>query len=773
MPLEARRVRVHGTVQGVGFRPFVYRLALAHDLRGWVLNGAAGVEAHLEGSPDALEAFLMALEQDIPPAAHIESLKVEAVPVEGFPTFTIRQSQRQEKPTVRVSPELAVCEDCLHELFNPDDRRFGYPFINCTNCGPRYSIILGLPYDRERTTMRDWPMCPNCEREYRDPTNRRFHAQPTACPVCGPHLRLAIQELQVEEPAGSSRVVRGDDAAIRESVRLLQGGHILAVKGIGGYHLVCDARNEGAVQALRERKFRKEKPFALMARDLETVHELVELTPESVSLLTSSARPIVLAPARISLPGVAPDHTELGVMLPYTPLHHLLFWRGAPDVLVMTSANRSNEPIAYLDEDALERLSGIADAFLIGERPIARRVDDSVMRVSHAFGSMMLRRSRGFSPGVVAHLPARQPILAVGSDLKNTIAIVVDGQVIVSQHLGDLEDHATLTAFAETVHDLCAMHDIRPEACLVAHDAHPGYHSTAFALEWPAQARVAVQHHRAHIASVLAERTLAEQTLTDQHALEARVLGVALDGTGFGDDNTIWGGEFFVGSLHDGFERVAHLEYAHLPGGDAAARFPVQAAAGFLAKLETPDLTAPPFHFPQRYLTALELVRHELRVYPTSSVGRLFDTVAALCGFTREITFEGQAAIWLEQRSRRSITVPAYRFPFNGRTLEHATALEQIIHDRRRGRDVQEIALAFHTGLAAGVAQAALGICEQYALNTVVLSGGVMQNALLLRLLSDQLGTAGKTIWVNQRVPVNDGGISLGQAVLCAFQTKH
>ena len=754
-------MRVRGTVQGVGFRPFVYRLALAHDVRGWVLNGSAGVEAHLEGSPDALKSFLVALERDIPPAAHIESLEVEAVPVEGFPSFTIRQSQRQEKPTVRVSADLPVCDDCLQELFDPHNRRYGYPFINCTNCGPRYSIILGLPYDRERTTMLDWPMCPDCEREYRDPINRRFHAQPTACPVCGPHLKLEVQE-----PTGSQRVVRGDDTAILESVRLLHGGNIVAVKGIGGYHLVCDARNERAVQALRERKFRKEKPFALMARDLGTAHALIELTPESAALLTSSARPIVLAPARVSLPGVAPDHTELGVMLPYTPLHHLLFSHGAPDVLVMTSANRSNEPIAYRDEDALERLSGIADAFLIGERPIARRVDDSVVRVSHVFGPMMLRRSRGFSPGVVAHVPARQPILAVGGDLKNTVSIVVDGQVIVSQHLGDLEDHATLMAFTETVHDLCAMHDIRPEDCLVAHDAHPGYHSTVFALEWPTRARVAVQHHHAHVASVLAERTL-----IDPHALETRVLGIALDGTGYGDDDAIWGGEFFVGSLRDGFERVAHLEYASLPGGDAAARFPVQAAAGFLAKLETPDLTAPPFHFPRRYLTALELVRGNLHVYPTSSVGRLFDTVAALCGFTRGITFEGQAAIWLEQLARRSSAVPSYRFPFNGRTLGHAPALEQIIHDVRRGRNVQEIALAFHTGLAAGVAPAAIEICEQHAVNTVVLSGGVMQNALLLGLLSDQLGVAGKTVWVNQHVPVNDGGVSLGQAALCALQT--
>lgn len=743
MKLEARRLRVRGIVQGVGFRPFIYRLALEHDLKGWVQNDAAGVEAQLEGSLKALEAFLVAIKHQTPPAARIEALKLETVALENFADFTIRQSSTLEPPSTRISPDIAVCDDCLIELFDPQNNRYQYPFINCTNCGPRYSIILELPYDRERTTMRDWKMCKDCEREYRDPRNRRFHAQPIACAKCGPHLELRQTE----------HILNGDMAAILETVKLLQHGEILAIKGIGGYHLACDARNTQAVQCLRMRKFRKEKPFAVMAANLETARSLIELTPESEVLLTSSARPIVLATAKLELGFVAPDAHELGVMLPYTPVHHLLFAHGAPEVLVMTSANRSNEPIAYLDEDGLQQLSGIADAFLIGQRGIARRVDDSLMRTSG-----VLRRARGLTPASVATLPTSEPILTVGADLKNTIALVVNGQVIVSQHIGDLEEVATFSAFEQTVGDLCKMHAIHLEDCLVAHDLHPAYRSTQFALELPARAHVPVQHHQAHIASVLAE----------QQAFDTRVLGIALDGTGYGSDGAIWGGEFFVGSLVEGFERVAHLENAVLIGGDAAARFPVQAAAGFLVALETPDLTLPPFDFPKRYNTALEMVRRNFQTHLTSSAGRLFDTVAALCGFTREITFEGQAAIWLEHLARQAKTVKPYTMHFNGRTLEHKGVLGCINQDRIRGRDVREIALAFHRGLANGLCQAAKVLCENHALETVVLSGGVMQNTLLLEMIRSKLLEHKLAVWVNQIVPTNDGGICLGQAAICA-----
>jgi hydrogenase maturation protein HypF len=405
------------------------------------------------------------------------------------------------------------------------------------------------------------------------------------------------------------------------------------VKGLGGYHLACDARNQGAVHAIRERKFRKEKPFAVMVNDVPAARELVMLSADSEVLLTSIARPIVLAPAKVELPGVAPDNRELGIMLPYTPLQHLLFDAGAPDVLVMTSANRSSEPIAYEDQDAFDRLSGIADAFLVGERPIARRVDDSVARVG-AFGPATLRRSRGYAPGAVATLPTERPILAVGADLKNTVTLVVRGQAFVSQHIGDLDHYDAFHAFEETIRDLVDMYEIRWRDVLIVHDAHPEYRSTVHALRLQSPQKHAVQHHRAHIASVLAERG----------EWEKRVLGISFDGTGFGDDRGIWGGEFFAGSLRTGLERVAHLRTASLPGGDAAAQHPVQAAAGFLAQVEElPDLSRPPFSFPHRYQTALQLVHKNVRTFPTTSVGRLFDAAAALLGFTREITFEGQA----------------------------------------------------------------------------------------------------------------------------------
>ena len=549
------------------------------------------------------------------------------------------------------------------------------------------------------------------------------------------------------------------ELAIRNAVQLLNAGSILAVKGLGGYHLVCDARNPVSVGALRERKYRKEKPFALMARDLETARGLIELSQESEHLLTSTSRPIVLAPAKIELPGVAPDNSELGVMLPYTPLHHLLFSAGAPEVLVMTSANRSSEPIAYEDDEALERLSGIADAFLIGQRPIARRVDDSVARVG-AFGPLVLRRSRGYAPGAVAAIPCKRPILAVGADLKNAVTLVVDGQAFVSQHIGDLGDYRSLRAFQETIQDLISMYEVRPEELLVVHDSHPQYVSSTHALALGVPQTIAVQHHRAHIASVLAERG----------EWETRVAGVSFDGTGYGDDGGIWGGEIFVGSVKTGFERAAHLRSASLPGGDAAAQYPPQAAAGFLAQLDDlPDLTAAPFNFSDRYKNSLDLVHKGVRTFPTTSVGRLFDTAAALLGFTREITFEGQAAMWLEQLARGSSVTEPYPFPLTGQELDFRPLLESVIYDRLHGRKVEEIARRFQRGVGQGLHDALVTICNAHELNIVVLSGGVFQNELLLEDLKHLLQVNALQIWTNHLVPPNDGGISLGQAAMAAF----
>jgi hydrogenase maturation protein HypF len=744
---NACSIRVRGVVQGVGFRPFVYRLAHANTLSGWVLNGDQGVEIHLEGDDHAMQAFVREMKNRPPAAASISDVEIEPAICEGLTEFTIRESHRSKRPTVRVSPDLPICEDCLKECLDPDNPRYRYPYINCTNCGPRYSVVIALPYDRINTTMRAWPLNTYCDAEYHDPANRRFHAQPVACPECGPDVFLRQDDCNIAKGY----------AAIQRTAELLRDGKIIAVKGLGGYHLACDARNPASNATLRERKYRKEKPFAIMAKDIGVARELVSLTPDAEAVLTSVARPIVLAAARVELEGVAPANRDLGVMLPYTPLQHLLFAADAPDALVMTSANRSSEPIAYDDDDALERLSGIADAFLIGERPIARRVDDSIARAG-AFGPVVLRRSRGYAPSAVTRLPGNRPVLALGADLKNTITLVVDGQAFVSQHIGDLSHYQAFRAFVETVKDLISMYDIRTDDLLLVYDAHPQYLSTAHAFALPVQERHAIQHHRAHLASVLAERG----------EWKRRVIGVSFDGTGFGDDGNIWGGEIFQGSLEDGFERVAHLRSTALPGGDAAAQYPVQAASGFLAQLDTlPDMSRAPFHFGSRYDDAMQLIRHGVRTFSTTSGGRLFDAAAALLGFVRDITFEGQAAIWLEQLARAASNMDAYSFPADGPELDFRPLLEAVVRDRLCNRPNAEIARAFQRGVATGIARVVTQLCQKLNVDTVVLSGGVFQNELLLEDLRSLLTPL--DIWVNHAVPPNDGGISLGQAALAAF----
>ncbi len=724
--MPARSVRVSGVVQGVGFRPFVYRLARLHGLSGWVLNQEAGVEIHIEGDVRAIQLFLAELANTPPPAARIAAVEVTEAQPAGLSGFSIRESRRGGAPTARISPDLPVCDSCLAEMRDPGDPRHGYPYINCTNCGPRYTVIERLPYDRPFTTMRAWPMDELCSRQYHDPADRRFHAQPIACPACGPRYALSIAE----------------------AAALLNAGQILAMKGVGGYHLACDATNAAAVNALRERKFRKEKPFAVMARDLAAARTLIDISAEVEALLTSPARPIVLAPKRVELADVAPDNRELGVMLPYAPLHHLLFDSGAPSVLVMTSANRSSEPIAYQDDDAQLRLSGIADAFLIGERPIARRVDDSVAR-DGPFGPVILRRSRGYAPAAVCRLPHEGPILAVGPDLKNSITLAAGGLAFVSQHIGDLEHYESLQAFDETVADLLTMYEIDRDSLLVVHDLHPQYASTLKALRIPAARRRGVQHHRAHIASVMAER----------EAWDERVVGVSFDGTGYGDDGAIWGGEFFVGSTREGFARAMHLREALLPGGDAAARHPAQCAAGFLMQVDGAALDHPRFH------QALRLAQSGVRTFRTTSMGRLFDTVAAMAGFTREVTFEGQAAIWLEHAAGASPTRTPYPFPIDGAELDFRPLLAAIATDRG---DPARIARSFHQAVAEAVVRAACQLCEAHSIPTVVLSGGVFQNTLLLELIQRAMPPSLR-VWTNSAAPPNDGGVSLGQAALACF----
>ncbi len=743
----ARSIQVRGTVQGVGFRPFVYRIAQANHLAGWVLNAEQGVDIHVEGSAVALAGFVQDLQSRTPPAARITAIEVHTAKPAGLTDFAIRDSQSNGRPTVQISPDLPLCESCLNELFHPHDRRYRYPYINCTNCGPRYTILHALPYDRIHTTMQPWPMDSYCAAQFEHPSDRRFHAQPVACPACGPHYYFQ----------SGAEIVNGDDASVRRAVELLQRGGIVAIKGIGGYHLACNAANSAAVGELRQRKFRREKPFALMAKTIEIARSAIDLSEEAASLLVSAARPIVVAPSKRALEGVAPNNDHLGVMLPYTPLHHLLFDAGAPGLLVMTSANRSNEPIAYRDEDAIEQLSGIADAFLIGERAIARPVDDSVVCIG-AFGPAILRRARGYAPSAVANLPVTRPILAVGGDLKNTITLVVEGQAFMSQHIGDLEQYGAFETFHNCVLDFLSMYQVPCQDLLVAHDLHPGYFATAHALALPAAAWRAIQHHRAHIASVLAER----------EAWDQRVVGIAFDGTGYGDDGAVWGGEIFTGSVQQGFARAAHLRYAALPGGDAAARNPLQAAAGFFAQLDSPGADRL-FDADPRYRDAVRLVDTGTRTFQSSSMGRLFDSAAAALGFTRPIGFEGQAAMWLEHQARSAVSTDAYPFPFIDRRLDFRPLLQALLADRLRGRDIQEIARAFHRGIAHGVSAAARQICEENAIGTVVLSGGVFQNGLLLHDLKSVFDANALRVWTNHIVPANDGGISLGQSALAAF----
>jgi len=743
----ACRILIRGIVQGVGFRPFIYRVAHQHGISGWVINDTDGVEIHAEGPQRALDAFLAELRASPPPAAEIDSFQIERATVAGWQDFAIRTSHDAHQAIARISPDLAICEECLAELLRPTDRRYQYPYINCTRCGPRFSIIERLPYDRANTTMRAWQLCPACGREYTDPLDRRFHAQPTACHECGPSFELIV---------GDNQLASGQDA-IEKTAELLRAGRIVAVKGIGGYHLACDARNSVAVAALRERKHRHEQPLAVMTAALAEAAQWIELTDIHIHLLTHAARPIVLAPSRKELPGVAPENDSLGIMLPYAPLHHLLFATGAPSPLVMTSANRSHEPIAYRDDDARRRLADIADAMLIGERPIARRVDDSVVTV-RAGRPMLVRRSRGFAPGAVCRLPTNEPILALGSDLKNTVALAIAGEVLVSQHLGDLAELEALRACEETVRDLLAMYRLDPREVLVAHDLHPDFASTRLAESLGAGRRLAVQHHHAHIASVAAEHGL----------LSEPMIGLAFDGTGFAPGGAIWGGEVFIGSVRDGYERVAHLREVPMPGGDAAARFPVQAAAAFLYELDAlPDLRQPPLAFDERYTIAAQLVAKRVRCATSTSMGRLFDAVAALVGFTREQTFEGQAAIWLECLARRATRVREYTFA----GFDHRPMMQAIVADRFAGIDGDEIAAGFHRAVATAAVQCACALSEQRGLPTIALSGGVFQNALLLETMLAHFAERApnlRVLW-NERVPPNDGGIALGQAALAAM----
>ncbi|MFI1422142.1 carbamoyltransferase HypF [Streptomyces sp. NPDC020731] len=770
-PVRRVRVVVRGVVQGVGFRPFVYGLATGLGLAGHVTNTGDGVVVEVEGALSAVDRFCARLAPDAPPLAVVESVETTGLPVTRESGFGIVASRAGGPVRTLVAPDTATCRDCLAELGDPGDRRHGHPFITCTHCGPRFTIVTGLPYDRAHTTMAGFPLCPDCAREYHDPSDRRFHAQPVACPACGPRLRL------VTGPSCAGVSPSAEDDPVGAAGALLAAGAVLAVKGIGGYHLACDATRPEAVAGLRRRKARGDKPFALMARDAGDIEHLVHIGPVERELLTGRVRPVVLmrrrsvvrpAPgALVPADAVAPGSPDLGVVLPYTPVHHLLLAAaGAPRLLVMTSGNVSGEPIVTDDDEALVRLAGLADAWLTHDRPVRVPCDDSVVRVCDG-EPLVLRRSRGYAP-----LPVRLPVpvvpaLAVGGDLKNVFCLGRGDRAWLSAHVGDMDDLATQEAFGRAERHLESVTGVRPT--LLAADTHPGYRSGAWARRHAGGRPVArVQHHHAHIASVLAEHGVAEGS---------RVIGVAFDGTGHGDDGAVWGGEFLLAD-YDGFQRFAHLAYAPLPGGDAAVRRPYRMAlahlhaAGLAAEPDLPCTAACP---PGELDVLRTQLARGLNCVPTSSMGRLFDAVSSLAGVCHHAGYEAQAAIELEAAAVSAGDQPhdpRYAFrPAGGpgsSTAAPEPLLAAVVEDVRRRVPAAVIAARFHLAVARLVRETCVAAREATGLRTVALTGGVFSNALLSSACARELRTAGFTVLRHRGIPPNDGGLALGQLVVAA-----
>jgi hydrogenase maturation protein HypF len=757
------KISVRGVVQGVGFRPFVYRLAQEHNLKGWVRNTSGNVEIEVEGDEETFENFLADLEAKAPPMAHIEGVEATFYPMKGYTEFEIYQSLSQKGKYQLVSPDIATCKDCKREIFCPTDRRFGYPFTNCTNCGPRFTIIEDIPYDRAKTTMRKFQMCPECQQEYDDPLNRRFHAQPNACPKCGPSLELVN---------GNGNPIDYSNA-IESTSQLLKAGKILAIRGLGGFHLACDATNEKAINILRIRKRRPSKPLAVMMSTLEDIEKHCLVSLEEENLLQSPQCPIVLLRWKHNSSNissvVAPNLNYLGVMLPYTPLHHLLLREtGIP--LVMSSGNLSEEPIAKDNGEALIRLSGIADYFLFHNRDIFARYDDSVYMVEGV--PQAIRRARGYSPYPI-FLPFKsKQILACGAELKNTFCLTKDKHAFLSQHIGDMENEETLEHFENTIELYKKLFRIEPE--IVAYDMHPEYLSTKYALNIGLEqglSLVPVQHHHAHIVSCLVENKVEEQ-----------VIGVAFDGTGYGTDGTIWGGEFLIADWRS-FQRAGHLEYVPLPGGEAAIRKPYRMALSYLYTLMGEDFSVEGLPLSKVEPAELELIRQQLKrginSPLTSSAGRLFDAISALVGVREEIDYEAQAAIELEMVAPNEVNEPELKaYPFS--IIEHqgvrVVKLEElfstVVQDVKNQSTTSIISLKFHNTVAQIIATMCKLIAKDTGITQVALSGGVFQNRLLLKLATASLDREGFNVLTHHQVPCNDGGISLGQAVIANFATS-
>lgn len=751
---SAVTIHVNGIVQGVGFRPFVYQLAKEMGLSGRVANTASGVAIHAEGAAGQLDRFIENLQARKPILAHIVSVDAKATEAAGYNQFAITKSQGAETRATLISPDVCMCADCRAELFDPSDRRFGYPFINCTNCGPRYTIIDDIPYDRPNTSMRHFTMCDRCQAEYDDPGNRRFHAQPNACAECGPNVSLFDNR--------RNRLASTDPIA--QAADLLKAGHIVAIKGLGGYHLAVDAANDAAVERLRTRKHREEKPLAVMSADLEVVESYAQITPPEAELLTSIQRPIVLLekklPEKLAF-SVSPRNRYFGVMLPYTPLHELLLAHGFV-ALVMTSGNMSEEPIAIDNDEAFQRLGQIADYFLIHDRQIYLRSDDSIVR--HAAGrTRPIRRSRGFVP-IPVFLKSKVPqVLACGAELKNTICLTKENQAFVSQHIGDLENLATENFFRMTIDHLQRILDISPE--IIACDLHPDYLSTQWAATQSDSPLIRVQHHHAHIAACMAE-----------HQLDDPVIGLAFDGTGLGADQTVWGGEVLVADF-GGYRRAAHLTAVPMPGAAAAIKAPWRMALAYLectlgASLW--DLDLPLLRRVDRAQAQIvvQICAQGVNAPLTSSMGRLFDAIAAILGLRLDAAFEGQAAMELEM-----IADPGekerYDFAWDvadPKQVAVAPIVAGVVEDLQRGLPAFIISAKFHNTIVEGFSMLCRALRRENRINQVVLSGGCFQNRLLLEGLRKKLTTNGFEVFCHRQVPTNDGGIALGQAMIASAQ---
>ncbi|HEY3690038.1 MAG TPA: carbamoyltransferase HypF [Pseudonocardiaceae bacterium] len=735
-------VRVEGVVQGVGFRPYVHGLARRLGLSGRVGNDTAGVFMEIEGTQQLVSEFLATLPAQAPPLAVIEEVRTSPLVPTGEPGFHIVSSNAAGRPDTLVSADSATCADCLRELADPTDRRFNYPFINCTNCGPRFTIVRDVPYDRPFTTMAPFAMCRACASEYHDPGDRRFHAQPVCCPACGPRLRL-LDANSVDLP--------GEPLAA--AAALLTGGAVLAVKGLGGFHVATLASHTAATALLRARKHREDKPFAVMVADLAAAHELCVIDPVGERVLTGRRRPVVLLPRRPDTPlapAVAPGNRNLGLMLPYTPLHHLLL-RDTGGPIVLTSGNVSDEPISYQDDDARRRLSGIADAFLTHDRAIHMRTDDSVMRVFRG-AELPVRRARGYAPEpLTLAQPAPRPILGCGAELKSTFCLARGRHAFMSHHIGDLENYETLRSFTEGITHFRRLFDVQPE--LVAHDLHPEYLSTKYAHDLPDVELIGVQHHHAHIASCLADNGAA-----------GPVLGVAFDGLGYGSDGTLWGGEFLLADLA-GFQRLAHLVPVPMPGGAAAIRQPWRMAAAYLGS-DAPEELAQ--RHAKHWDAVLAMAHRQVNAPLTSSAGRLFDAVAAVLGIRDTINYEGQAAVELEQRAdlaeRGSYPAAVTKGP--ALQLHGADLVRAVVADLHAGVAPEVISTRFHHGVADAIIRVCVMLRESTGVGVAALSGGVFQNVLLLERTVAGLEQSGFRVLTHSRVPPNDGGISLGQVAV-------